>query len=152
MTKNPKIRVERIYDSLLTTYFFKGSIDDDYGLERLEFTSNINIGNSTTEKKTKILIDKNKDETFFFKYEIQELIGIENLIIESYFKVWDNDKINGSKSTKSKTFVHKSKTQEELKKELDNLNTQIKSGINSSINQSIDIKKDIKEIEKKINR
>ena len=45
------------------------------------------------------------------------------------FKVWDNDKINGSKSTKSKTFVHKSKTQEELKKELDNLNTQIKSGI-----------------------
>ena len=148
--KNPKIKVERIYDSLLTTYFFKGSIDDDYGLERLEFTSNINIGNSTTEKKTKILIDKNKDETFFFKYEIQELIGIENLIIESYFKVWDNDKINGSKSTKSKTFVHKSKTQEELKKELDNLNTQIKSGINSSINQSIDIKKDIKEIEKKL--
>ena len=148
--KSPKIKVERNYDSLLTTYFFSGNIEDDYGIEKLEYISNIKIGDSIISRKNKIQIEENKNQTFYYQFKMEEFSVKENLIIDSYFIVWDNDKINGSKSTKSKTFTHKSKTNEELKKERENLNSQIKSGINKSINQSLEIKRDIKEIEKKM--
>ena len=67
-----------------------------------------------------------------------------------HFKVWDNDGINGSKFTKSKTFTYKAKSVSELIKKKNAGNEKTKSGLNKSISLAEEIQKDIKSLNKKI--
>ncbi len=66
------------------------------------------------------------------------------------FEVWDNDGINGSKSTKSTRFSYKEATKEELTATKDIKNKRTKSGLNKSISLAKEIKKDIAELNKSI--
>ena len=67
-----------------------------------------------------------------------------------YFKVWDNDGVNGQKFTNSKSFFYTEPSLEKLieKKDLQNLKT--KSGLKQSIMLAEEIQKEIKILNKKI--
>jgi hypothetical protein len=99
----PKIAVQQIEDSLkLTTNYFKGIISDDYGFSKLNFIvkydniidtiSNISITNSLLE------------QSFYFAHDFLSYKEKSNLI-NFYFEVFDNDYINGYKSSISENFI-----------------------------------------------
>lgn len=91
-----------------TTIVFNGVINDDYGFRKLLFVSNIDT--------IELTIDKQK-QTQKFSY-IAKLPNktVNNNMFTYYFEVFDNDAVNGIKSTKSKTesIVLYSKTENEI--------------------------------------
>ncbi len=137
----PEIEINTIIDNNnKKLYYFKGVISDDYGISKLMF----NIDG----KPVNINFNKNlSTQEFYFSYEFNENVKDE---ISYYFEVFDNDEINGAKSTKSKIFYFKSPDYFELSEFNDNQKKEIIEKMEKSILLANEFKKDIKNIEKSL--
>ena len=113
----PLISVSSNIDSISRgTAQFAGQISDDYGLKKLELI----YYNEETPKEIKVFdisILSQNIQTFF--HEFPEGLNLQKgKNYEMYFQVFDNDDLNGNKSTKSKIFNYRQKTVEEVEEEL----------------------------------
>ena len=99
----PEIKVIMVQDSTqLTRFYFKGMIGDDYGFSELNFHFNIENSDSSVN----IPIIKNlTDQDFYFSFDFSEFNNNTGSIAY-YFKVTDNDVLNGYKSTTSDNFIY----------------------------------------------
>ncbi len=146
----PAITCDFITDtSQIGTYYFKGTINDDYGFNKLAF--NYKSTNSTDSLKTILLpINKNsKYQEFYFAYDFSTLkdLGGE---IEYYFEVFDNDGVHGSKSSRSTIKTYKIPSANELEKYRENANKNIEEKLKTSSKLSEDIKRDIKKLQESL--
>ena len=144
----PHILVNSILDSNENIFSFDGTISDDYQLRKLEFHYTITSDDSSSNFTEEINIQKNSKENFYYFLDVNNLNLNASDKITYYFEVWDNDRINGSKSVKSKVyhFTEFSEEEEEAKKE--KVNTEIKNNLDESINLAKKIKKDIEQLNK----
>ena len=153
----PSIQIQEFKDSILENRkFFKCFIKDDYGFTKMNFNYSF-INKETAENlKEKIIslpIPVNKNTNlqelyyFFDMAEIQMQAGDE---IEYYFEIWDNDGINGSKSTRSQKMIFKAPTIEELQEKSENANKQIKTDITQIMLDARKLQQDIENFEKKL--
>lgn len=112
----PEIKVIGQNDSLNTDIqYFKGDVSDDYGLSRLQlvyFSENDEENTSTVD----IPVSKESFDEFHFSFpgNIQLESGLNYLF---YFRIFDNDGVNGAKSARSETFSYRKRTQEEIVEE-----------------------------------
>lgn len=105
----PSINLQSRADSVTNKLiYFKGFIKDDYGLTRLTFNyKRINIDSADTASNKKwqtveIPIDKNAlQQQYFYTWNLAPLALQPGQKVTYYFKVWDNDGVNGHKSTKT---------------------------------------------------
>ncbi len=146
----PAINCEFITDSLqMGTYYFKGTVNDDYGFNKLTF--NYKTSNSNDSLKTILLpINKNsKFQEFYFAYDFSTLkeLGTE---VEYYFEVYDNDGVHGSKSSRSAIKTYKIPSANELEKFRENANKNIEEKLKTSSKLSEDIKRDIKKLQESL--
>lgn len=113
----PSIRVESNIDSVsLEPVYFIGQISDDYGLKKLQLVYTVE-GNPASKKTHPIAITK--DNLQSFTYDFPEGLNLkEGVGYELYFEVYDNDGVNGSKMSQSKTFTYRVKTKEEVEEKL----------------------------------
>jgi hypothetical protein len=103
----PEIRVETIIDS--SNYqlrFFNGEIKDDYGFNKLEFVftkeGKASHAESTTKARHRIPIEKERNQqSFFYSFDFNDYEILPGDRISYWFEVWDNDEINGSKSSRT---------------------------------------------------
>jgi len=146
----PTIKVTQNFDSTNVQFLFSGEIEDDYMLQKLTFNYRITSNDTNPLIRKKVAIKQLSKELFFFTFKIEELQLNTGEEIEYYFQVWDNDGVNGSKSTKSTRFSYKEATKEELTAKKDAENEKTKSGLNKSIALANEIKKDIDELNKSI--
>jgi len=99
---------------------FIGQISDDYGINALEM---IYYLQDSPSQKHSASIEINKEMTQTFNYRFPKDINlVKGVNYELYFKVTDNDAIHGNKTTKSKKYSFRHKTEEE--KVEDQLSTQ----------------------------
>ena len=122
---------------------FVGQLSDDYGLLKLQIVY-YNQNNETNTKKVLLPIKSDLFDQFAFSFpgnlKVEE--GVE---YKYYFEVFDNDVVNGYKSSKSALFSNRITTQEELKeKQLKDQNAIINSLEKSILNQD----KQLSELEK----
>lgn len=112
----PQIQVESKRDTLNTDIqYFKGELSDDYGLTRLELV--YYPENSEKESKT-IPLEISKATFADFHYSFPAGLELEKGINYNYFfRVYDNDQVNGAKSSKSEIFSFYKKTDEEVASE-----------------------------------
>ena len=95
---------------------FIGQLADDYGVNRLHLVY-YDKTNDKSVKSYSIPVDKSSISNFY--YVFPEGISLEEGVdYELYFEVFDNDAVNGSKSSKSKTFSYYKKTEREISEEL----------------------------------
>ena len=146
----PQILLEQEYDSSNQQYIFNGTIEDDYKLRRLEFIYSYTLNDSLITTTTELNIQGLNVEHFFHTFSFEKLNIKAGEELNYRFKVWDNDGVNGSKFTKTKTFIYKEPSTEDLIKKKDIENDITKSGINKSISLAEEIKKDIDELNKAI--
>lgn len=149
---NPQIAVIEQRDSINPErIYFRGQIKDDYGFTNLKF--NLELVEEGVKKITKIIIPFNKLEKaqeFYYYYDLKE-IGIKpGDRILYYFEVWDNDGVNGVKSTRSNTFSIEIPTIEEIEKEAEKTSNEIKREADQSISELKKMQQEIKELNKKI--
>lgn len=108
----PAIQVEDMRDT--TNYFihyFNGRLADDYGLRDLSFNYRVvEKGTLPSDDSKKFTKDKlplasaNTKQQFYHFFDFSSFKISENQEIQYFFKIWDNDAVNGSKS--AQTSVH----------------------------------------------
>lgn len=113
----PKLNLQVKRDSsILSTYYFKGQISDDYGLTRLEI---IYYPSQSKEKKQKknIPISNSNYDSFLARFP-GNLKLKPGVTYAFFFQVFDNDAVHGSKNTKSKIFVYRKLSRDAKNKKL----------------------------------
>jgi hypothetical protein len=146
--KLPKISLIQSYDTINDKYLFSGIIEDDYGLSKLEFIYSYTQRDSVINSVEEIVIQRKNIEQFFYTIGFKELNIEPGEELKYYFKVWDNDKINGAKFTTSSMFLYKELSTEELIKKKDAENEKTKNGLNKSISLAKKIKKELASLNK----
>ncbi len=145
----PQIQVTQKQDStILSGYYFRGIIKDDYGFSKLRF---VYQQENRPPVYTNVPIKKTvTSQQFFFAFDFAKAKLIEGLNINYFFEIYDNDAINGAKKTISKQFAYRIPND----KQIYDLNTTMQDSINNKIKQSMqlsrEIKKDIKRLQKNV--
>ena len=113
-------------------------------IDELEFIYEFSYSDSS--QSIPIKVEKNKIVDFNYQLNIDSLnIPFGEKIIY-YFKAWDNDKINGSKFTKSQSWQYEEKTDKQIISKKDSLNQKSIAGFNESINLNEEIEKEIEKL------
>lgn len=144
----PTITVSQMPDSSTNLYFFEGIIEDDYELTKLTF--NYRFVGSDSVQTIDISLKKLSKELFFYSHDFKELIKELETSIVCYFEVWDNDAINGLKSTKSELFYLKNQTEKEIKDYNEDVTNSLKSQLINSTELSKDIRKNLDDLNKSL--
>ncbi|HKJ48059.1 MAG TPA: hypothetical protein VJ973_03170, partial [Christiangramia sp.] len=123
----PEIKVSAQKDTLNSDIqYFKGDISDDYGLRRLELVY-FTADDKENPEKVNIPVSKESFDEFHFSFP-GNLDLQEGNSYSYFFRVYDNDAVNGSKSARSETFTYRKKTSEEIQDEnLEEQNDAIKN-------------------------
>ena len=123
----PEITVITQKDSLNDDIqLFKGNLSDDYGLSRLQliyFTEE----NKEEPLILEIPVSKESFDEFHFSFP-GNIELIEGKEYSYYFRVFDNDAVNGAKSSRSETYSYRKETRdEEMEENLKQQNDAIKN-------------------------
>ncbi len=112
----PQIEVKSKRDSLNTDIqYFKGKLSDDYGLSRLEL---VYYPEGSEENSESLPLDISRGTFAEFHYSFPGEIQLEKGRNYYYFfRVFDNDEVNGAKASKSENFSFYKKTDEEIANE-----------------------------------
>ena len=150
----PVIMVEEYRDSVFEKrLYFKGVIKDDYGFNRLTFNYKI-INEDQNEPNniiTKLPFSNGVNpQQFFHFFDLADINLTAGSKIEYYFEVWDNDKVNGSKSSRSQTMTYKLPSLKEIDKQTDESNKAIKEEMEEAIKEVQQLQKDIEELNKRM--
>jgi hypothetical protein len=150
--KYPIISVKEEVDSNnLNQISFLGKIEDDYGFSKLQFSAHKDLNGSKSDSYTQSIGYINGNESPFMYSINTSMFNLrpgEKLIY--FFQVWDNDGINGAKSSKSNPKVFKAKSIKELEKSREEKSEEIKSELEENIQLSKEIRKDLEELKEKM--
>lgn len=152
----PQIDVEEHKDSVFENrLYFKGQVKDDYGLTRLTFNYKI-LSTDTLETKPVLYSDTLglnhlvNQQTFYHFFDLKNLKLPAGSGIEYYFEIWDNDGINGSKSSRSQKMFIKAPAKQELAEKAEKASEKLKDEMEDAFRQAKDLKKEIEELNKKL--
>lgn len=151
----PEIYVESQQDSLFADrVYFKGTIKDDYGFRDLRFvySKSDKDGNLLEQNKT-IQIDIKKGiniQDFYYYFDASVLLLSPGEQVEYYFEIFDNDGVNGAKSSKTQNKNFKLKTIEEIEKELNKSSNETKNDLQKLIKESEELVKNINKFQQQL--
>lgn len=147
--KYPEIKLSIVDDtSAANRVFYNGLIGDDYGFNRLIFIWRIKGEGQFKSKR--INIDKDiRKQNFYYSFKKDNLVdpGDE---LKYYFKVWDNDVIQGPKSTRTNTRILKEPSKEKIEEKIEKQNEEIKKSIKSTADELENINRKLKERRKEL--
>ncbi|MCX6294720.1 MAG: DUF4175 domain-containing protein [Bacteroidetes bacterium] len=139
---------------------FRGEIKDDYGFNKLSFNYRFITSNDTatsdnfkkmTTNSIPIAVSKLSTQDQFYHYWDMTSIGVSpGDQIEYYFEVWDNDGVNGSKSSRSQKMIFKAPTLKELEENTDKNNNKIKDDLEESLRQAKEVQKELADLQRKV--
>lgn len=135
----PNIVFKDLPDSLSVKGLHVGQITDDYGFQRFQV---VYYPINQPESKMILQLPFTKENVSFFTFSLSELVSLtEGKHYNYYFEVFDNDRINHFKSTKSNLFSTYVKTQQEQKAETLQNQKQAIAGLGKSLsNQNQQVK------------
>lgn len=143
--QHPEIVVDARQDTLNSqiTYFF-GRVSDDYGLTKLQL---VYYPSGDEDKKTIEPLSVNRGTFDQFLYVFPGELELEpGKTYSYYFEVFDNDGINGAKSSKSTVFSFRKLTREELERQQLEEQREAIQGLNSTLQNMEQQKKSLEEL------
>ncbi|MCD4680154.1 MAG: hypothetical protein K8S00_07185, partial [Bacteroidales bacterium] len=153
----PTIIIEEFQDTIYDKrIYFKGLVKDDYGFSNLKFSYNLYDEVSAGQEakaavNQEIVIDNdNIMQQFFHYFDLAKLDIKAGDEVEYYFVVWDNDGINGPKSSKSQKMIFKAPTTEEVAEDTEKSNNKIKDKIKETIKDANELQKEIEKLNKEL--
>ena len=145
----PAISIDELMDTFEPLKrLVSGTIQDDYGL-KVNFTAQIKNLDEDTIINEKIKIKYNSNnQTFLQAFDINKFPLKPGGELEYYFTVYDNDKINNYKKTRSKKLIYKKPSKNEVLKKLDQENEKIEEELENQLTALENLSKEIENIEK----
>ncbi len=150
---HPNITAQRFQDSISKeVFYFVGNASDDYGVQSLSFNYHIISENGRTKEKKSIPIQKEFSKELSYNYIFdQETLNLEPGDKLSYFfEVYDNDQINGSKSSKTEIFAFEKQTKEEFEEAEQSNEEDIKDELKEALEESKKLQEDLKKLREKL--
>ncbi len=148
--KYPAINVEQHVDSTNNDYlYFLGDANDDYGLRKLTFNYTIVPEEGKESELLSEEISMVKGSTLLPFNHFWDLTKVELLPgdkINYYFEVWDNDGVNGSKSSRSALMTYELPTAEEFEEQSDQTNEEIQQDLKKQIEESQKLQEQIEKM------
>ncbi|MCF6365868.1 MAG: hypothetical protein L3J35_06650 [Bacteroidales bacterium] len=150
----PSVAVQELKDTAnFFLSYFKGIINDDYGIKKLEFKFRIvpketEEGDKSHKYETNYLQINNNElkQEFYYTFDFNSLNANENQIIQYYFQIWDNDGVSGSKSSRTHIMTFKIPSFKEIN-ELENAaDENIKEKLDKSMKLADEIQKDLQKL------
>ncbi|MBL7932225.1 MAG: DUF4175 family protein [Bacteroidia bacterium] len=154
----PQIDVTETPDSLNPkNIYFSGQLKDDYGFNRLTFHFT-KMGTDSNGKAIEtsgafpINIQRSQvSQPYYYFFDAAQYNLQPGDKVEYYFEVFDNDGVSGPKSSKTRLMVFKAPSRDEINKNTEKNNSEIKKDLEESIKKAKQLQKDINELSKKIN-
>ena len=164
----PSIRIDEEADSVSRKLrYFYGSVQDDYGFSRLRLSARFVERGKAAEPE--LLVDNEETDiegvmhfdldvpagrsgTFVHEWNLADIGLRAGDVLEYWFERWDNDAVNGAKSTRSTTFVHAAPTLEELKEERKQEGEQIAENLEQSLKEAEELRSELEELKAELRR
>jgi len=149
----PTINAEKFVDSLNEKlFFFVGDAADDYGLLGLSFNYRINKESGKQGELTTVQLKKPdaKQAQYNYTWDINDLELAPGDEVAYYFEVFDNDGVNGSKSTRTNIMLFTTPTLEELEAQTEQNNEDIKDNLEKSLEENKKVQQEMKKTRDKI--
>ncbi|MBZ9778508.1 hypothetical protein LB452_06185 [Psychroflexus sp. CAK8W] len=145
----PKLKLEQKKDSLLTEQsYFLGKLTDDYGLTNLQIVY-YTVDNQGDKSVIKLSLSKGTYSEFSYAFPNEKLKLKPGTEYQYYFEVFDNDRVNGRKSTKSDVFSFRKKTAlEESSENLKRQNNSVEK-LSEELQQRKENSREIKDLQNK---
>ena len=138
----PTIKVVEAEDTLARGLrYFSGNCSDDYGFTRLVFAHR--APGSKEASKVELNRPSGKSDLFYHTWDLGEIDLSPGESIEYWFEVWDNDRVNGAKSSKTSTKIFSAPTEDELKEERDGANEEIESSIEDAVRKADELRDEL---------
>jgi hypothetical protein len=154
----PTINVEAKPDSLNSkNIYYSGLLKDDYGFSGLRFhwkkiITDTNGKVVESDGSTGINLAKRDVSQQFFYFFDASLFDLQaGDKVEYYFEVFDNDGVNGPKSSKSQLLEFKAPSRDEIIQSTEKNNSEIKKDLEESIKKAKQLQKDVSDLARKIN-
>jgi hypothetical protein len=132
-------------------------IDDDFGISKLLLSFRLIESKYERPEKsfgTIILIDtvNEKNEIVNYLWNLSLLGLVPEDVVEYYVEVQDNDGVNGSKKTKSQTYLIRLPSMEEVFADADKTHDDALKTLEESLKDAQELKKDLEELSKDMKR
>lgn len=149
----PSISVKSFEDSLDQKFIiFAGESADDYGLSKLLFHYQITDAEGQTKawQSTPVPINLKKASTFQHEVLLEKLdMGLGHKL-DYYFEVFDNDGVNGAKSTRTRAETFSLASEDELEKMSEENSKEIKQKLEDNIDRAKEIQEELKKLREKL--
>jgi len=150
----PQVIVNNLEDSVLyKRIMLGGSIGDDYGITELSLHFKIrNEGQKEIASgQVKIPINKNlNQQNFFYNWSVDSLKLKAGEQLEYYLQLWDNDGVNGRKSTKTAIYNFLIPSEKNLIAEIDKSRAQTQQKIDQSTTKASKLQDQIEQAYQKL--
>jgi len=149
----PTITAEKVVDSLNNTVlYFIGSAADDYGINNLSFNYTIvkDNGKALNLETQKIEKQAGRETQFTHIFDLKKLNLEPGDNVTFYFEVFDNDGVNGSKSTKSSVMSYAKPTIKEIKQQEQDNDQAIKDQLKESLDAIDKLQENFKKMKEKL--
>lgn len=142
----PEIQVQPFNENFSKQTYYSGLVADDYGFSKLLYHFEVeNKPNQSFVKR--INIDKRDIRTsFYYSIDLDTLTMYPGDEVKTYFEIWDNDGINGSKSRRSELFYISLPTRETLDSLAEATEEDVISKLEEKTNDLNQLRKDIEEM------
>jgi hypothetical protein len=152
--QHPQILVNNFRDSVLyQRVILGGSIADDYGVTELSLHFRIRNEDQDEilKRSVRIPISKNQlQQNFFYNWSVDSLDLKPGQQLEYYLQVWDNDGVNGRKSTRSSSYTFLVPTEENLVAEISKSQSQTQEKIDQSVTKANKLQDQIEQANQKL--
>ncbi len=151
----PAMSLENFQDTTLYNYLvLGGSINDDYGFSQLRLFYSIHRENAkepTASKSLPIPFNKTVNtQSFFFQWYVDSLKLAPGDKIEYYAQVWDNDGVNGPKSTRSRAVQFTVPSKHQMEAELKSSEKETEKQMQSAMKKAQSLQKDLNNLDNKL--
>ena len=153
--KYPEISLDQYRDTTMFSYMiFGGNISDDYGLSRLSLYYSVKTNSSEPSEKFRQIPIPIKagtnNQNYYFQWEVDSLNLELGDQVNYYLRVWDNDGVNGAKSTKTSQYSFKLPSRQEINESLDQNSKNTEKQIDKSLQDARELNKKIEEAENRL--
>ncbi len=149
----PTINVERFIDSTnVKMLFFAGDASDDYGLRGLTFNYRMKRSDGTQGDLVSIPIPKaeGKSAQYQHRFDLSTMQLKPGEELTYYFEVFDNDAINGNKSSKTNIMTYAMPTVEQFEQMQKKNNEEIKDDLQKAFKETKKVQEDLKKLREKM--
>jgi hypothetical protein len=150
----PTIAINNLQDSVLfQRVLLGGIIGDDYGVSQLALKYYVRDEENRELKTQTIQIPlsgSQVQQNFFYNWNVDSLALKPGYKLEYFLQVWDNDGVNGRKSTKTALYSFSIPTKGDLMVQIKNSQAQTEQKIDQGVSKAEDLQQKIEQATQKL--